>query len=85
MSLRRHRSRRPAAERSEITSAVTAFLLTGLSEGLQALLTSYGVDTPGAKGVFYGVCLMLVIIVLPNGIWPPIARLLHLERRGPEG
>jgi branched-chain amino acid transport system permease protein len=64
---------------------IGAFLLTGLSEGLQALLTSYGVDTPGAKGVFYGVCLMLVIIVLPNGIWPPIARLLHLERRGPEG
>ncbi len=31
MSLRRHRSRRPAAERSEITSAVTAFLLTGLA------------------------------------------------------
>ena len=31
MSLRRHRSRRPAAERSEITAAVTAFLLTGLA------------------------------------------------------
>ena len=31
MSLRRHRSRRPAAKRSEITAAVTAFLLTGLA------------------------------------------------------
>jgi signal transduction histidine kinase len=31
MALRRHRSRRPAAERSEISAAVTAFQLTGLA------------------------------------------------------
>ena len=55
---------------------IGAFLLTGLSEGLQELLTNYGLDTPGAKRVFYGVCLLLVVMVLPNGIWPPIARLL---------
>ncbi len=64
---------------------IGAFLLTGLSEGLQELLTNYGLDTPGAKHVFYGVCLLLVVTVLPNGIWPPIARRLHLQRRGPEG
>jgi branched-chain amino acid transport system permease protein len=64
---------------------IGAFLLTGLSEGLQELLTNYGLDTPGAKRVFYGVCLMLVVMVLPNGIWPPIARLLRVQRRGPEG
>ena len=60
---------------------IGAFLLTGLSEALQELLTNYGLDTPGAKRVFYGVCLLLVIMVLPNGIWPPIARLLRLGRR----
>ena len=47
---------------------------------------AYGFDTPGAKRVFYGVCLLLVVMVLPNGIWPPIARLLRLGRREtPEG
>ena len=31
--------------------------------------------------MFYGVCLLLVVMVLPHGIWPPIARLLRLGRR----
>ncbi len=65
---------------------IGAFLLTGISEGLQELLAKFGFDTPGAKRVFYGVCLLLVVMVLPNGIWPPIARLLRLQRRQtPEG
>jgi branched-chain amino acid transport system permease protein len=63
---------------------IGAFLLTGLSEGLQDLLTAYGIDTPGAKRVFYGICLLLVVIILPNGIWPPLARFLRLDRREPE-
>ena len=65
---------------------IGAFLLTGISEVLQELLANFGFDTPGAKRVFYGVCLLLVVMVLPNGIWPPIARLLRLQRREtPEG
>jgi branched-chain amino acid transport system permease protein len=60
---------------------VGAFLLTGISEGLQELLANFGFDTPGAKRVFYGVCLLVVVMILPNGIWPPIARLLRLQRR----
>jgi len=52
---------------------IGAFLLTGLSETLQNLLTSYGLDTPGATRVFYGICLLLVVVILPHGIWPPIA------------
>jgi branched-chain amino acid transport system permease protein len=60
---------------------IGAFLLTGLSETLQNLLTSYGLDTPGATRVFYGVCLLLVVVILPHGIWPPIARLLRLDGR----
>jgi branched-chain amino acid transport system permease protein len=60
---------------------IGAFLLTGISEGLQELLANFGFDTPGAKRVFYGVCLLLVVMILPNGIWPPIARLLRLQRR----
>jgi branched-chain amino acid transport system permease protein len=62
---------------------IGAFLLTGLSESLQNLLTHYGIDTPGATRVFYGVCLLLVVMLLPNGIWPPIARLLRVGRHEP--
>jgi branched-chain amino acid transport system permease protein len=60
---------------------IGAFLITGLSEALQELLTWLGFDPPGVKRVFYGVCLLLVVMILPNGIWPPIARLLRLDRR----
>ena len=29
---------------------------------------------PGAKQVFYGICLLVVVMVLPDGIWPWLAR-----------
>ena len=59
---------------------IGAFLITGLAEGLQELLNYYGLETPGAKRVFYGVCLLVVVMILPHGIWPPLARLLRLDR-----
>ena len=40
-----------------------AFVLTGLAETLTAILNAFGVDLPGAKQVFYGVCLLLVVVV----------------------
>jgi branched-chain amino acid transport system permease protein len=58
-----------------------AFLLTGLSEGMRELLTVSGFDAPGVKQVFYGVCLLLVVLVLPDGVWPPLRKALGLERR----
>ena len=58
-----------------------AFVLTGLSEGLTELLHALGFDIPGAKQVFYGVCLLVVITALPEGIWPWLARRLRLEKR----
>jgi branched-chain amino acid transport system permease protein len=60
---------------------VGAVLLTGLAEGLTAALTAFGIDVPGAKQVFYGVCLLVVVTVLPDGIWPPLARALRLTSR----
>jgi branched-chain amino acid transport system permease protein len=57
---------------------IGAFLLTGLSETMQELLGRLGLDVPGAKQVFYGICLLLVILVLPDGVWPWIARRLGL-------
>src|SRR5262249_29730721 len=59
---------------------IGAFLLTGLSEGLREVLTAFGIQAPGVKQVFYGICLLVVITLLPNGIWPPLASALRLTR-----
>ena len=37
-----------------------------------------GWEIPGIKQVFYGVVLLTVIMFLPNGIWPFIAKKLKL-------
>ena len=58
-----------------------AFLLTGLAETLTEILGLIGVDLPGAKQVFYGFCLLLVVMVMPEGVWPWVARKLGLETR----
>jgi branched-chain amino acid transport system permease protein len=58
---------------------IGAFIISGLAEALQEFLTWYGFDPPGAKRVFYGLCLLVVVMLMPNGIWPPLARLLRLD------
>jgi branched-chain amino acid transport system permease protein len=60
-----------------------AFLLTGLSETMHAILQGFGVDVPGAKQVFYGLCLLFVVMALPDGVWPWVARMLGLGGRKP--
>ena len=62
---------------------IGAFLLTGLSEFMQELLHALGFDVPGAKQVFYGICLLVVVMVLPDGVWPWLSRKLGLARRLP--
>jgi len=62
---------------------IGAFLLTGLSEIMQELLTALGFDVPGAKQVFYGICLLVVVMVLPDGVWPWLSRKLGLTERPP--
>jgi branched-chain amino acid transport system permease protein len=62
---------------------IGAFLLTGLSELMQELLHVLGLEVPGAKHVFYGICLLLVVMVLPDGVWPWLARGLGVRRRKP--
>jgi branched-chain amino acid transport system permease protein len=51
-----------------------AFVLTGLAEILNSVMSAFGLDLPGAKQVFYGICLLVVIVALPEGIWPWLAR-----------
>jgi branched-chain amino acid transport system permease protein len=58
-----------------------AFVLTGLAETLNTVLAALGIDLPGAKQVFYGVCLLLVIMTLPDGVWPWLARRIGLSER----
>ncbi|HUW35964.1 MAG TPA: branched-chain amino acid ABC transporter permease [Rhodocyclaceae bacterium] len=58
-----------------------ATLITVLGEGITNLVNVLGFSIPGIKQVFYGVALMAVIMFLPDGIWPPLARLLKLRRR----
>jgi len=56
-----------------------AFILTGLAETLTAALNALGIDLPGAKQVFYGICLLLVITTLPDGVWPWLAARIGLR------
>ena len=37
-------------------------------------LAALGWEIPGIKQVFYGVVLLVVIMFLPHGIWPPLAQ-----------
>jgi len=58
-----------------------AALLTLLSDGITEAVAALGWEIPGIKQVFYGLVLLLVIMFLPHGIWPPLARRLGLHRR----
>jgi branched-chain amino acid transport system permease protein len=58
-----------------------AFILTGLAETLTGALAALGVDLPGAKQVFYGICLLLVIMALPDGVWPWLAKRVGLAEQ----
>jgi branched-chain amino acid transport system permease protein len=58
-----------------------AAVLTLLSEGITETLGALGLEIPGVKQVFYGVVLLVVIMFLPHGIWPAVARRLGLRSR----
>jgi len=59
---------------------VGAVVLTVLADGITELMAAFGWEVPGVKQVFYGICMLAVIVFLPNGIWPTLARRLGLER-----
>jgi branched-chain amino acid transport system permease protein len=60
---------------------VGAFILTPLGEVLIALTERLGINAPGAKAVFYGLTLCLIITLRPDGVWPWLRRLLGLSER----
>jgi branched-chain amino acid transport system permease protein len=57
-----------------------AALLTMLGEGITELLGALGVELVGLKQVFYGLCLLGVVMYIPNGVWPALAKKLGLGR-----
>jgi branched-chain amino acid transport system permease protein len=65
---------------------VGAFVLTPLGEVLTAVVERLGVNAPGAKALFYGLTLMVIIFVRPDGVWPWLARVCGLvdRREAPE-
>jgi branched-chain amino acid transport system permease protein len=56
-----------------------AAVLTLLSDGITELLAALGWEVPGIKQVFYGIVLLLVVMFLPHGIWPTVARKLKIH------
>jgi len=56
-----------------------AALLTVLREGVTEVLAAVGWEVPGAKQVVTGAVLLGVVMFLPHGIWPPLARRLGIR------
>jgi branched-chain amino acid transport system permease protein len=62
---------------------IGAFILTPLGEILIAAIERLGIDAPGVKAVFYGLLLMIIISLVPNGVWPWIVRRFALVKHKP--
>jgi branched-chain amino acid transport system permease protein len=61
-----------------------AFILTPLGELVTAGIERAGIDVPGAKQLVYGGLMVLIVVFLPDGIWPWLARRLRLDGRDGE-
>jgi branched-chain amino acid transport system permease protein len=59
---------------------VGAFLLTLLGRAITWGIEATGLSLPGAKQIIQGGILLLVVMALPAGVWPWLARRLGLER-----
>ena len=57
-----------------------AFVLTVLADSITEVLAYFGVEIPGVKQVFYGAVLLVVVMFLPHGIWPTLARKIGVSK-----
>jgi branched-chain amino acid transport system permease protein len=55
-----------------------AFVLEFVAEALRTVLEGFGIDLPGTNQLFFGIVLLLVVIAVPEGVWPWLARRLGL-------
>ncbi|HMF26413.1 MAG TPA: branched-chain amino acid ABC transporter permease [Pseudolabrys sp.] len=58
-----------------------SFVIEIIGEGLRSLLELFGIDVPGIKQVVFGVVLLLVVLAMPDGVWPWLVRKLGLTER----
>lgn len=54
-------------------------VLNLLSEAVTELLRALGWEIPGFKQLFYGLVLLLVVVFIPQGIWPPLAKRMRAK------
>ncbi len=58
-----------------------AFVIEGVAESMRTLFGLFGVDVPGTKQLFFGVVLLLIIVAVPEGVGPQLARRFGLLER----
>ena len=63
-----------------IGPVIGAALITLFTEAATEMVAAMGWNIPGVKQLIYGVILFAVVVYLPNGVWPPLARKLKLKR-----
>jgi branched-chain amino acid transport system permease protein len=56
-----------------------AFVLEFVAEALRTLLESLHIDLPGSNQIFFGIVLLLVVMAMPEGVWPWLARRFGLS------
>jgi branched-chain amino acid transport system permease protein len=57
-------------------------LLVLVGEGMTELTELWQLQLPGLKQILYGVVVLLIVLFLPGGVWPFLARLLGLVKAG---
>ena len=57
-----------------------AAVLAVLADGITEIVAAFGWEIPGIKQVFYGIVLLAVVMFLPHGIWPTLARQLGVSK-----
>jgi branched-chain amino acid transport system permease protein len=56
-----------------------ASLLALFADGATELVAALGWDIPGVKQLIYGIILFAVVVFLPHGVWPALARKLKVS------
>jgi len=58
-----------------------AFILTPLGEFLSDFIGSMQIQLPGLKHLFYGGAMLLIMVFVPEGVWPRLKKKLKLDDR----
>jgi len=58
-----------------------SFLLEFVAEALRTVLEWLHIDLPGSNQIFFGIVLLLVVVAMPEGVWPWLSRRLGLTER----